>query len=41
MEVSNWKKKWQETASLRVARDAKFPSFFFLDGYYSIHKQNK
>ena len=41
--VCGWKypseKKWRETASLRVAHDAKFPSFFS-DGY-SIHKQNK
>jgi hypothetical protein len=33
------KKNDGETASLRVAHDAKFPSFFS-DGY-SIHKQNK
>jgi hypothetical protein len=33
------KKKWQETASLRVAHDAKFPSFFSGDSF--IIKQNK
>jgi hypothetical protein len=34
------RKKMTETASLRVAHDAKFPSFFF-SGDSSITKQNK
>jgi hypothetical protein len=33
-------KKMTETASLRVAHDAKFPSFFFLGDSF-ITKQNK
>jgi hypothetical protein len=34
-------KKWRGTASLRVAHDAKFSSFFFFSDGYSIHKQTK
>jgi hypothetical protein len=35
------KKKWRETASLRVAHDAKFPSLFFRMDTPSTNKTNK
>jgi hypothetical protein len=35
------KKKWRETASLRVAHDAKFPSFFFRMDTSSTSRTNK
>jgi hypothetical protein len=42
--VCGWKypseKKWRETASLRVAHDAKFPSFFFRIDTPSTNKTN-